>query len=343
MADNNISKQSDRNTQARAERSLLVTMGVVVAAAAIIAIIGFVFLNRPDNIIEGQVEGTNVRISGKLPGRVTALYVSEGDSVHAGDTLVYIHSSIVDAKLTEVEAMQEAARAQNRKVDAGTRQQIISGAYELLQQAKAASSIARKTYERMERLYAEGVISEQKRDEAKAAYDAAVAGQRAAESQYSLARSGAQAEDKQSTAALVQAAGGGVSQVKAVLEDSYLTAPFDGVIDEIYPEVGELVAMGSPIMNLLRNDRRWITFNVREELLNDLTMGKEIDLMIPALGCRDIKAEIYYIRDMGSYATWRSTKATGEWDSRTFMIKARPTSTDDARGLLPGMTAVLRK
>lgn len=331
---------NDINQEKKTERTLLLTMGIVVAAVAVIAVIGFIFMNRPDDIIEGQVEGTTVRISGKLPGRIMNFYVEEGDTVHAGDTLVHIHSSLADAQLTQAEALEEVARAQNRKVDAGTRSQIVQAAYDLLQQAKAAESITEKTYRRMENLYREGVMSEQKRDEAKAAYDAAVAARNAAESQYSLAKAGAQKEDKESTAALVSAAGGGVAQVQAVLEDSYLTAPFDGTIDQIYPEEGELVALGAPIMSLLRTDKRWITFNVREELLNDLPAGKKINVIIPALGGKEIEAEVYYIRDMGSYATWHSTKATGSWDSRTFEIKARPVR--PVEGLRPGMSVIYK-
>lgn len=328
----------NNNSAKKTERSLLLTMGIVIVVVAIIAVIGFIFMNKPADIIEGQVEGTTVRISGKLPGRVVKFFVEEGDTVHAGDTLVHIHSSLADAQLTQAEAMEEVAKAQNRKVDAGTRSQIIKAAYDMLQQANAAVTITEKTYRRMENLYNQGVMSEQKRDEAKAAYDAAVAARSAAESQYSLAKAGAQKEDKESTAALVSAAGGGVAQVQAVLEDSYLTAPYDGTIDQIYPEAGELVSMGAPIMSLLRKDKRWITFNVREELLVDLTMGKKIKVMVPALGRKDIEAEIYYIRDMGSYATWHSTKATGSWDSRTFEIKARPT--EEVANLRPGMSVV---
>ena len=329
---------NDINQEKKTERTLLLSMAIVVVVVAVIAVIGFIFMNRPADIIEGQVEGTSVRISGKLPGRIVEFYVEEGDTVHAGDTLVHIHSALADAQLTQAEALEEVARAQNRKVDAGARSQVIQAAYDQLQQAKAAETITEKTYRRLENLYKEGVLSEQKRDEAKAAYDAAVAARSAAESMYSLAKSGAQKEDKESTAALVSAAGGGVAQVQAVLDDSYLTAPFDGTIDQIYPEEGELVALGAPIMSLLRNDKRWITFNVREELLNDLTMGKKINVMVPALGGEKIEAEIYYIRDMGSYATWHSTKATGSWDSRTFEIKARPTQ--DVKGLRPGMSII---
>jgi HlyD family secretion protein len=330
----------NNQSEKRASRSLLISLAVVVMVVLAVAVAGFLFMNKPDDFIEGQAEGTTVRISGKLPGRIVEFYVQEGDSVHAGDTLVCIHSAVVEAQLTQAEAMQDVARAQNRKVDAGTRKQIIQSAYDIWQQAKTAVDITQKTYNRMERLYGEGVMSEQKRDEAKAAYDAAVAGAAAAESQYRLAVAGAQKEDKESTAAMVSAAHGGVEQVQAVLDDAYLTAPFDGTIDQIYPEVGELVAMGAPIMNLLRTDKRWITFNVREELLNDLVMGKKINVMVPALGMKDIEVEIYFIRDMGSYATWRSTKATGEWDSRTFQIKARPTKKVD--GLRPGMSIIYK-
>lgn len=325
------------NQEKRANRTLLITMAVVMAAVLVIAIIGFVFMNRPDNYIEGQVEGTTIRISGKLPGRVVEFYVHEGDTVHAGDTLVHIHSSVADAELGRARAMEEVAASQNQKVDAGTRRQIINAAADLVRQAEAAQTITQKTYDRMERLYSEGVISEQKRDEAKAAYDAAVAATNAARSQLSLAREGAQKEDKAAAAALVSAAVSGVDQVKAILEDSYLTAPFDGTIDQVYPEVGELVALGAPIMSLLTDDR-WVTFNVREELLNDLPMGATVRVMIPALGKKEIDTKIYYIRDMGSYAIWNSTKANGSYDSRTFQIKARPV--ENVPNLRPGMSAI---
>ncbi len=331
---------NDNIQEKRANRTLLITMAVVLVCVAVIAIIGFLFMNRPDSFIEGQVEGTSIRISGKLAGRVANLYVTEGDTVHAGDTLVHIHSSIADAQLGRAEAMKDAAAAQNKKIDSGTRSQIISAAADLLRQAEAAVTITHKTYERMENLYAEGVITEQKRDEAKAAYDAAVAARDAAASQLSLAKAGAQAEDKETAQAMVQAAGSGVAQVEALLEDSYLTAPYDGTVDQIYPETGELVAIGAPIMSLLRTDKRWVTFNVREELLNELTMGKTIKVMIPALGKKEIDVTIYYIRDMGNYATWRSTKSTGSYDSRTFQIKARPD--DKVEGLRPGMSAILK-
>lgn len=321
-------------------RHLMSSLAIVVILVAALALVGFLFLKEPPEIIEGQADATTVRISGSLPGRVTAFMVREGDMVHQGDTLVHIHSALAEAKLSQARGMVEVAEAMNRKVDAGTRVQIIQAAYQMWQQAKAAVEITRKTYDRMQSLYSKGVVSEQKRDEAKAAYDAAVAAATAAESQYSLARQGAQSEDKESASAMVGVAQGGVAEVNALLDDQYLTAPCDGQIDIIYPHEGELVSIGAPIMNLLRTDDKWVTFNVREELLNDITMGKTIKVMIPALDKKEIDVTVYYIQDMGTYATWRATKSTGDWDSRTFQIKARPV--DDLPDLRPGMTAIYR-
>lgn len=325
--------------QQREAHTIMAGVAVVVLVTIAVAIIGFFFINRPDQMVEGQADATSVTISGKLPGRVVDFYVREGDMVHAGDTLVHIHSSVAEAQLMKAEAMETAARAQNRKVDAGTRTQIVQGAKDLMDQAAAGVEITRKTYERMDNLWREGVVSEQKRDEASAAYKAAVAQHDAAKSQYSLALAGAQSEDKVSAAAMVNVARGSVREVESVLEDQYLLAPCDGQVDEIYPEPGELVSLGAPIMSLLKTQDKWVVFNVREEMLNDLPLGAEIEIMIPALDKKRCKARVFYSRDMGTYATWRSTKTTGQWDSRTFCIKARPL--DSIPELRPGMTIVL--
>lgn len=337
-----MSTDTDKNVEKKASRTLLLTMLVVIIVIGAVAVIGFLCLNRPADILEGQVEGTTVRVSGKLPGRVVEIFVQEGDTVQAGDTLVHIHSSIVDAQLTQAQAMEDVARAQNRKVDAGTRVQIINSARDLVSQAEAAVSITSKTYNRMENLYKEGVVSEQKRDEAKAAYDAAKAQRAAAESQYQLALSGAQAEDKESAAAMVRASGAGVTQVESLLEDSYLVAPCSCTIDQIFPEAGELVALGAPIMNVLK-DERHVVFNVKETLLPDFQMGQELTVTVPGLSDKEVKLKVYYVRDMGSYATWRATKSTGDYDTRTFEIKARPVDAANAAGLRPGMSAIMKK
>ena len=329
------------NLREKKERSLVVGLIALIVIIVVLALIGLFLLKPEPQIIQGQAEATQVRVSGKLPGRVVEFMVEEGQHVLAGDTLVHIHSSLVEAKLSQAEAMETVAKAQNKKVDSGTRVELLKSAYDMWQQAQAGLTIAKKTYERMQSLYKKGVVSEQKRDEAEAAYKAMVATESAAKSQYEMAKAGAQAEDKAAAAAMVAAAQGSVAEVESILSDSYLTAPTDGEISDIFPNVGELVSLGAPIMNVLKLDDMWVSFNVREDLLENLTMGAEVQAIIPALENKEVTLKVFYIRDMGSYAVWRATKVTGQYDAKTFQVKARPVEPVD--NLRPGMSVLLKR
>ena len=329
------------NLREKKERSLVVGLIALIVIIVVLALIGLFLLKPEPQIIQGQAEATQVRVSGKLPGRVVEFMVEEGQHVLAGDTLVHIHSSLVEAKLSQAEAMETVAKAQNKKVDSGTRVELLNSAYDMWQQAQAGLTIAKKTYERMQSLYKKGVVSEQKRDEAEAAYKAMVATESAAKSQYEMAPAGAQAEDKAAAAAMVAAAQGSVAEVESILSDSYLTAPTDGEISDIFPNVGELVSLGAPIMNVLKLDDMWVSFNVREDLLENLTMGAEVQAIIPALENKEVTLKVFYIRDMGSYAVWRATKVTGQYDAKTFQVKARPVEPVD--NLRPGMSVLLKR
>ena len=329
------------NLREKKERSLVVGLIALIVIIVVLALIGLFLLKPEPQIIQGQAEATQVRVSGKLPGRVVEFMVEEGQHVLTGDTLVHIHSSLVEAKLSQAEAMETVAKAQNKKVDSGTRVELLNSAYDMWQQAQAGLTIAKKTYERMQSLYKKGVVSEQKRDEAEAAYKAMVATESAAKSQYEMAKAGAQAEDKAAAAAMVAAAQGSVAEVESILSDSYLTAPTDGEISDIFPNVGELVSLGAPIMNVLKLDDMWVSFNVREDLLENLTMGAEVQAIIPALENKEVTLKVFYIRDMGSYAVWRATKVTGQYDAKTFQVKARPVEPVD--NLRPGMSVLLKR
>lgn len=329
------------NLREKKERSLVVGLIALIVIIVVLALIGLFLLKPEPQIIQGQAEATQVRVSGKLPGRVVEFMVEEGQHVKAGDTLVHIHSSLVEAKLSQAEAMASVAQAQNKKVDSGTRIELLNSAYDMWQQAQAGLTIAKKTYDRMESLYKKGVVSAQKRDEAEASYKAMMATESAARSQYEMAKAGAQAEDKAAAAAMVAAAKGSVAEVESILDDSYLTAPTDGEISDIFPNVGELVSLGAPIMNVLKLDDMWVSFNVREDLLEDLTMGAEVRAVIPALDNKEVTLKVFYIRDMGSYAVWRATKVTGQYDAKTFEVKARPVEPVD--NLRPGMSVLLKR
>ena len=323
------------------DKALLAALAIFAIVVACISIVGILLIKPDNSVTQGQADCDAVRVSGKLPGRVEMLYVKPGDYVHKGDTLAKIYSSTVDAKLYQAQSMQNAAAAQTEKVDRGTRDELKKSAQSMLQQAQAAETIARKTFQRMQSLYEQGVITEQKRDEAKAAFDAATAQVAAAKSQYEMALNGAQREDKIASQSMANAARGSVMEVKSLLEDQYLIAPCDGEVSEIYPQEGELVGIGTPIMSISKLSEMWVSFNVREEMLNDLPMGKEIKVTIPALGDKETKLKIFYVHDMGSYATWQAAKAYGEYDSKTFEVKAHPT--EAIENFRPGMSVILKQ
>lgn len=314
--------------------SVLIVIGLV-------ALAGFLLLTPPDDYIMGQAEVTQVRISGKVPGRVAEYRFNEGDQVKAGDTLVILDTPEILAKLRQAEAAKAAAEAQNQKAENGARTQEVTAAYEMWQKAKAGLEIARKSYERIQNLYEKGVMSAQKRDEVKANYDAMVATERAARSQYDMAKEGARREDKAAASALVERADGAVEEVNAYLGEGALVSPIDGEVSERFPQVGELVGTGAPIMNISDLDDLWVSFSVREDLLMNIQIGTELNAFIPALGDKAVRLKVYYMKDMGSYAAWKATKTMGEYDAKTFEVRARPL--EKVADLRPGMSVILKK
>lgn len=319
--------------------NMLLAFIAFLGVIGLVALAGFFLLTPPDDIIVGQAEATQVRISGKVPGRIEAYRFAEGDKVKAGDTLVFLDTPEVLAKLRQAESVRRAAEAQSAKAVKGARAQEIAGAYEMWQKAKAGLEIARKSYTRVQNLFDKGVMSAQKRDEAEANYKAMAATEKAAKSQYDMAVDGARSEDKAAAAALVGQADGAVAEVESYLKEAVLLSPIDGEVSERFPEVGELVGTGAPIMNITDLDDMWITFSIREDLLKEIKIGAELDAVIPALDNRPVKLKVYYMKDMGTYAAWKATKTTGQFDYKTFEVRARPL--ERVEGLRPGMTAVL--
>lgn len=311
------------------------------AVVAIVALIGFFTLKKGAEIIQGQVEVTEYRVSGKVPGRILEFRVSEGQQIQKGDTLVILEAPEVAAKLEQAKATVAMAKAQNEKAIKGVREEKKQAAYEMWQKAKVGVTIAEKSYRRVKNLYEQGVMTAQKFDEITAKRDAALATERAARSQYEMAKNGAEREDKQSARALVSRAQGAVDEVNSYLKEMSLTAPMDGEIAEIFPHIGELVGTGAPIMNVSMLQDMWVTFNVREDLLPNFKIGDEILAKIPGLGNKEIRLKVYAMKDLGSYATWRATKTTGDYDFKTFEVKARPA--EKVKGLRPGMSAIVTK
>lgn len=307
----------------------------------LVALAGFFLLTPPDEIIMGQAEATTVRISGKVPGRIVSYRFNEGDKVKAGDTLVYLNTPEVDAKMMQAEAVKAAAEAQHAKALKGARDQEVTGAYEMWQKAQAGLEIAKKSYDRVRNLYEKGVMSAQKKDEAEANYQAMVATEKAARSQYEMAKEGARREDKAAAAALVNQASGAVAEVESYKKEGALVSPIDGEVSERFPEIGELVGTGAPIMNILDMNDIWVTFSIREDLLSQIRIGEEVKAFVPALGNQNVQLKVYAMKDMGTYAAWKATKTNGQYDAKTFEVKARPVQA--VEGLRPGMSVILKK
>jgi len=313
----------------------------LIVVIIIIFIIGLI-VNKPEPvIIQGEADASEIRISGKVPGRIQQFLAEEGTQVKAGDTLVIIDSPELAAKLEQANAAEDAAKAQNKKAIKGARKEQILGAYEMWQKALVGVDIAKKSYDRVQHLYDKGVVPAQKRDEAEAQYKAAIATANGAKSQYDMALNGAEIEDKEAALALVDRAKGAVNEVKSYLKEITLTSPIDGEITEIYPKRGELVGTGAPIMSIVDMNDIWFTFNVREDLLGELKMGKTFKVKVPALKNQVIEVKVNYIKALASYATWKATKTSGQFDVKTFEVRARPTT--KVADLRPGMTALFEE
>ena len=319
--------------------NLILGLLALVAIVTAIAIVGY-FVSKPrPHVIQGEVEASEYRVSGMVPGRVEEIYVREGQNVRRGDTLAFINSPQVKAKLAQARAARSAAQAQINKACNGARKEQITGAYELWQQALVQEDVMRKSFERVKNLYEQKVIAAQKYDETKARYDAAVAQTKAAKSQYDMAVNGAREEDKQAARALVAQADGAIQEVNSYLDELYLVSPADGVVSSIYPKTGELVGTGSPIMTVTDLADLWFTFNIREDYLHGMSVGDELLLSVPALDGVRFKAVVNYMAVRESYATWKATKETDMYDAKTFEVRAVPSEV--VEGLRPGMTVLV--
>ena len=309
-------------------------------AVLIVAIIGFFTLGKTDEVIQGEVEVGEYRVSCKLPARVVEIRVKEGDFVHKGDTLAILEIPEMNAQEKVAQSTEAATQALSNLTEEGARREAIQSARQLVVQAKAATDVAKKTYDRMQNLFSEGVMSQQKRDEAKAAWEVALAHENVMKSQYEMAKNGARTEEKKAVQSQANAAKHAVDVVRSVLKETVQVAAVDGEVSDIYPKEGELVGMGSPILSISMMKDMWGTFNVREDQLNGLKVGDTFTAFSPAFN-KELKLKVFEIKDEGSYAVWKATKSNGQYDLKTFEVKARPINPFD--GLRPGMSLIVKK
>ena len=324
-------------------RLLLQITTLIIVIVAIISIFGMILYRDSPKTLQGEIECPQIKISGKLLGRVEKIYIQEGSKVIQGEPLVLINSPETDALMQSDSAMKEAAQYKSEKIDNGTRSQITESLKEIWNAAKAQAALATTTNERIERLYKDSVVTLQRKEESNAMAQAAQAAEMAARYQYEMALEGARKEDKGSARAMVSAAQGNVEEIGSLLKDTTLTAPTDGTISEIYPSEGELLMPGATIMDLLLLEQSYAVFNIREDILQDFLPGKTFTGTVPALGNASILFEVYYTSPLGSYATWQSSKENNSYNLVTFKIKARPAQNTNTSTLLrPGMSVIVQ-
>ncbi|MBY7949326.1 biotin/lipoyl-binding protein [Vibrio fluvialis] len=321
----------------KAAKSSLLAVTVLAAAGWI----GYSFYQayQPEPVrLQGQIESQQYSISSKVPGRIDQVYVRKGDEVKKGQLIFTLHSPEIEAKLEQAIAGQKAAGALAQEAENGAREQQIRAAKDQWMKAKAAAELAEKTYLRVNNLYKDGVVAEQKRDEANTQWQAAKYTESAAFQMYEMAKEGARAETKQAAQEKARMAAGAVAEVEAYAADTKIESWFDGEVSQVLMQSGELAPQGFPVVTVVDREDSWAALNVREDLLSHFQKGTTFNAYLPALN-KSLEFKVTHVAVMGDFATWRSTDAAQGFDLRTFEVEARPTAPET--NLRMGMSVVV--
>lgn len=315
---------------------------IVVLGLIVLVIMGIAqlqtFATAPrETFLQGQMEARRVLVSGKVPGRIERLFVHEGDFVFKDSMVALISSPEIEAKKMQAQGALGAARAQANKARNGARSEDITALKAMADRAQEAATLAKNTYDRVQKLFNEGVLPLQKRDEAETQMKASQAAADAAKAQYNQAVAGARSEDKAAANALVLQARGATAEVDAYLEETKIRSPISGEVSLKLAEEGEVVGSGMPVIAVTDLDDAWAVFHLREDYLKNVSKGKTFMLQIPALDTT-VEMEVSYIASVGDYATWRSSKESGGFDLKTFEVRMRPV--EKVENLRPGMSVL---
>ena len=316
---------------------------IVVLALIVLVIMGISqlqqFATQPrEQFLQGQMEARRVLVAGKVPGRIEKLLVHEGDVVTKDSLVAVISSPEIEAKKIQAQGALGAAKAQASKARNGARSEDITALKAMADRAQEAATLAKNTYNRVQKLYNEGVLPLQKRDEAETQMKASQSAADAARAQYNQAVAGARSEDKAAANALVLQAKGANAEVDAYLEETKIRTPISGEVSLKLAEEGEVVGSGMPIIAVTDLNDSWAVFHLREDYLKNVFKGKKFYLQVPALD-KTVEMVVSYIASVGDYATWRSSKESSGFDLKTFEVRMRPTH--KVENLRPGMSVLL--
>ncbi|QIL86426.1 biotin/lipoyl-binding protein [Vibrio sp. HDW18] len=315
---------------------------ITLSAVVVVGWVGYRFYQayQPQPLIlQGQIESQQYSISSKVPGRIDQVMVRKGDQIEKGQLVFTLLSPEIDAKLEQAIAGQKAAGALAQEAEKGSRGQQIQAAHDQWLTAKAAADLAEKTYLRINRLYQDGVVAEQKRDEAQTQSQAAKYTASAALQLYQLAQEGAREETKQAALEKARMAAGAVAEVQAYAADTTIHSWFSGEVAQVLMHSGELAPQGFPVVTVIDTQDSWAVFNVREDRLKHFTKETQFEAYLPALDI-SLPFKVTHVAVMGDFATWRSTDASQGFDLRTFEVEARPLT--PSKDLRMGMSLVVK-
>lgn len=310
-------------------------IGVVAMIA--LALLLWLATRPPPLTVQGEVSAARVDVGPRVSGRVVALEADVGDAASQGALLARLESPQLAAALTAAEAALTVAKADLDRVSS-TRPETIAARRADLAAAEADVTLYQLAYDRQAELATSGNTPLARRDEAARNLEAAARKKEAAEAALQLAIAGASAEERALAAAQVKQAEAALAQRQADVDELVVRAPIDGEVVTRIAELGENFSPGAPIFSLIDMSDVWFAFNLREDLLAGLRVGDQIEVRIPAIGGAPVSARVTLINAQGQYAAWRATRATGDFDLRSFEVRAKPTA--PVEGLRPGMSAI---
>jgi HlyD family secretion protein len=314
---------------------------IFIIIVLIVILISMTILIRSHNsqlILQGEVDAPNVSISSKAKGRVQAIHVNRGDDVKPSDILITLDSPELLAQVKAAQAACDQARAQVALSEHGTREESIRYYEALLQQAKVAYNNASKEYDRNKAISVKGYVSQSILDNALKTRDAAFQQVQSAQANLDQAKNGDRIEQREIYDAKLKEAEEQLKQLQIQYDDLQVKVPVEGEVGSIPAEVGELFNANSPLLTVIQLPKAYFIFNLRENIMPNIHKGDHVKLEVPALGNKEIEAEVRYIAPMGDYATKRATRATGDFDLKTFEVRLYPTT--PIAGLRAGMSTL---
>ncbi len=314
----------------------------VLLAVIIISFLAFSFWKayqpRPVRL-QGQIEARQYNISSKIPGRIDKMLVRKGDQVKQGQLVYTLLSPELDAKLEQAKAVSEAEDALASEAKKGARKQQLEAAKDSWLKAGVAVNLAEKTFQRIDNLYTDGVLSEQKRDEAYTQLQAARYTEKSANEMYQMTKEGTREERKKAARAKARVAKEKITEVEAYTAENKVESWHDGEVSQVLLQTGEIAPKGFPVVSVIDMRDVWAIFHVTEDHLKDYQQGTEISVVIPALGKQLYRFKVSHVSVMGDFATWRATDASQGFDMRTFEVEARPLQ--DIENIRVGMSVLV--